>query len=164
VKFALITAKDIGYRERNFMEPQENQEIAMKKKTIGDISRLAIWIMLLMISVASTASGQYELSWSTIDGGGGTSSGGTYTLTGTIGQPEAGAMSGGPYELLGGFWPGGPLCFVDFYSFARFAEQWLYRGVGLEADLSGDDKVNFADLKLFVAEWLYSCPPDWQLK
>ena len=46
----------------------------------------------------------YALDWFTIDGGGGTSSGGNYTLTGTIGQPDAGAMIGGSYSLVGGFW------------------------------------------------------------
>ena len=35
----------------------------------------------------------------------------------------------GNYELLGGFWPGGPLCVVDFHSFARFAaEYWIETG------------------------------------
>ena len=144
---------------------QDNQEIAMKKKTIGDISRLAVWtILLVSVSAMGQTGGQYELSWSTIDGGGGTSSGGPYVLTGTIGQPDAAYSAGGSYELLGGFWPGGPLCFVDFYSFARFAEQWLYTGDGLAADLDGSTIVDLVDLKLFVDEWLYSCPPDWQLK
>ncbi len=137
-----------------------------KHKAKGTIARLAVLMTLLVVLIAPAASseGAYVLDWSTIDGGGGTSSGGPYTLTGTIGQPDAAYSAGGSYELLGGFRPGGPLCFVDFYSFARFAEQWLYRGVGLEADLSGDDKVDFADLKRFVAEWLYYCPYDWRLK
>ncbi len=104
------------------------------------------------------------MDWSTIDGGGGRSSGGPYELVGTIGQPDAAWSSGGNYELLGGFWPGGPLCFVDFYTFARFAEQWLYTGAGLAADLDNDEDVDFADLKRLVDEWLYSCPHDWQLK
>jgi len=42
--------------------------------------------------------------WSTIDGGGGASSGGGFTISGTIGQPDAGAMSGGGFTLAGGFW------------------------------------------------------------
>lgn len=46
----------------------------------------------------------YAVDWFTIDGGGGTSSGGNYTLTGTIGQPDADAMIGGSYSLVGGFW------------------------------------------------------------
>jgi hypothetical protein len=62
--------------------------------------------------------GQYSIDWSTIDGGGGTSTGGVYSVTGTLGQPDAGAtMSGGNLSLDGGFWsligavqtPGAPL-------------------------------------------------------
>ena len=151
------------------MEPLENQEIAMKKhKTIGAIPRLAVWMMLLVILIAPAAGGEsaYLLDWSTIDGGGGQSSGGPYTLTGTIGQPDAAYSAGGQYELLGGFWPGGPLCIVDFYSFARFAEQWLETGTGLPTDLyeDEDNTVNLLDLKVFVEEWLYFCPYNWRLK
>jgi hypothetical protein len=46
----------------------------------------------------------YSLDWSTIDSGGGTSTGGVYSVTGTIGQPDAGTMSGGNFTLVGGFW------------------------------------------------------------
>ena len=46
----------------------------------------------------------YDLSWSSIDGGGGMSSDGTYTLNGSIGQPDAGALTGSGYTLTGGFW------------------------------------------------------------
>jgi hypothetical protein len=46
----------------------------------------------------------YSLDWSTIDSGGGTSTGGVYTVSGTIGQQDAGVMSGGNYTLAGGFW------------------------------------------------------------
>ena len=134
--------------------------------TLWKNARTVVLLMclLLLSPTFGQSGGDYTLTWSTIDGGGGTSSGGPYTLTGTIGQPDAAWSSGGQYELLGGFWTGGPLCFVDFYSFARFAEQWLYTGDGLAADLDNDEDVDFADLKRLVDEWLYSCPPDWQLK
>src|SRR5271154_1530436 len=48
---------------------------------------------------------QYSIDWYKIAGGGGTSTGATYQVTGTIGQHDAsGAMSGGNYSLTGGFW------------------------------------------------------------
>jgi hypothetical protein len=48
---------------------------------------------------------QYSIDWFKIAGGGGTSTGATYQVTGTIGQPDASsAMSGGPYSVTGGFW------------------------------------------------------------
>ena len=51
-------------------------------------------------------SGQsYTVDWYKIAGGGGTSTGGTYQVSGTIGQPDAGlTMSGGNYSVSGGFW------------------------------------------------------------
>jgi hypothetical protein len=56
--------------------------------------------------VAGAASAQqFSIDWFTIDGGGGTSTGGVFTVRGTIGQPDAGGpMTGGNYSLTGGFW------------------------------------------------------------
>jgi hypothetical protein len=61
----------------------------------------------------------------TVDGGGGTSTGGTYTLSGTIGQPDAGRLRGGSFTLEGGFWavvsevvvPGSPELTIRLRSF-----------------------------------------------
>ena len=45
------------------------------------------------------------MDWFRISGGGGTSTGGVYAVSGTIGQPDAGGpMTGGNYSLTGGFW------------------------------------------------------------
>jgi len=142
----------------------------MKKSVIVGKYGLVFWIAFLIMSVASTASGKYDLSWYTIDGGGGRSTGGPYTLTGTIGQSDAAYSTGGNYELLGGFWPGGPLCFVDFEHFARFAENWLQKLCNETnnwcdgADLNQFDGVNGVDLRLFVEQWLCYCPENWPLK
>ena len=46
----------------------------------------------------------YSLDWYKISGGGGTSTGAQYSVSATIGQPDAGSMSGGRYTLEGGFW------------------------------------------------------------
>jgi hypothetical protein len=56
---------------------------------------------LLMLGTAGAQT--YTIDWYSVDGGGGTSSGGNYTVTGTIGQPDAGTSSGGNYTLTGGF-------------------------------------------------------------
>jgi hypothetical protein len=137
-----------------------------KNKRITSIPYSAVLVLLLMAFATSVASGQYELSWYTIDGGGGKSSAGQYTLMGTIGQPDAAYSVGGNFELLGGFWPGGPLCFIDFEHFTRFAEYWLETGTGSPADLfvDSDNKVNWLDLRVFVEQWLCYCPADWPLK
>ena len=60
------------------------------------------------LRVVSAQSGTYNLSWISVDGGGGTSSASNYSLSGTIGQADAGAMAGGNYNLAGGFWGGAP--------------------------------------------------------
>jgi hypothetical protein len=57
-------------------------------------------------ALAVSASAQnYSIDWFTIDGGGGTSTGGVYSVSGTIGQPDAGpTMTNGQYAVTGGFW------------------------------------------------------------
>lgn len=54
--------------------------------------------------VAVPAADAFELRSSTLDGGGRTSSGGQYSLTGTIGQPDVGTSASGGFALQGGFW------------------------------------------------------------
>ena len=120
--------------------------------------------IILLLLLASAANAGYNISWHTIDGGGGQSSGGKYILTGTIGQPDAAYSESGNYELLGGFWPDASMCLVDFEDFAKFAEYWLQSGTGLPADLYEDGTVDFLDLEKFVNEWLCYCPYGWPLK
>jgi hypothetical protein len=58
--------------------------------------------------VSAQTGGPYDLTRSTIDGGGATfTGGGIYGLGGTIGQVDAGASSAGVFVLRGGFWPTG---------------------------------------------------------
>jgi hypothetical protein len=68
---------------------------------------LALMVGLLVASAAlAQTGGGYDLTWHTVDGGGGTVSGGNFTLMGTAGQPEPGpALTGGSYTLYSGFWP-----------------------------------------------------------
>jgi hypothetical protein len=63
-------------------------------------------VLLLTLEAAAVARAQsYTLDWFSIDGGGGTSAGGAYSLSGTIGQADSGTvLSGGNYSVAGGFW------------------------------------------------------------
>jgi hypothetical protein len=83
------------------------------------MKRLIIFIPIVLVLLIgiSTANAQrsndpaspqsgYSLDWYTIDGSGGSSSGGGYSLGGTLGQPDAGLLGGGSYTLNGGFWGG----------------------------------------------------------
>jgi hypothetical protein len=86
----------------------------------------------------------FAIDWSTIDGGGGTSTGGVYSVSGSIGQPDAGAMSGGIFSLTGGFWsviqtPGAPLLSITHNSqLSTITISWpsLSTGFGLQQNLN----------------------------
>ena len=86
------------------------------KKIISGITAI------LLLTFASHAQ-SYNIGWYKIAGGGGTSSGGQYNLSGTIGQPDSGgAMTGGSYSLTGGFWAlyavqttGAPLLTITYF-------------------------------------------------
>lgn len=69
-------------------------------------SRALLLVHLGLGGVARAQSGgPYDLTWSTIDGGGAAAlTGADYSLGGTAGQPDAGALHGGVWGLLGGFW------------------------------------------------------------
>jgi Dockerin type I domain len=106
-------------------------------------------------TLAGPTGGGYDLSWFTIDGGGGTSSGGNFTISGTIGQADAGpsgGMSGGPpgsqYALVGGFWPGAAAT----------------PSIPCPADFNGSGTVNGLDLAILLGDWsgaatYIPCPP-----
>ena len=88
--------------------------------------------------VAGVWAADYSLDWSTIDGGGGTSTGGVYSVSGTIGQPDAGAMSGGQFNLVGGFWsviaavqtPGAPLLAITNTTVGTVLVSWPWPALG----------------------------------
>lgn len=75
-----------------------------------NLSALVLVVLALSLGISGAqtrADGGYNLSWFTVDGGGGIISGGESALSGTIGQYDAGdRMSGGDYSLEGGFWSG----------------------------------------------------------
>ena len=85
-------------------------QIRGQRSEVSRDARSATWrlalasVCFLLSAFCFRAQGQYSIDWSTVDGGGGTSTGGVYSVSGTIGQPDAGTMSGGTYTLHGGFW------------------------------------------------------------
>jgi hypothetical protein len=109
---------------------QDEIEVIMKK---------LIPVSLLTSTLCLTALGQsYSIDWFKISAGGGTSTGGVYAVSGTIGQPDAGAtMSGGNYSLTGGFWsiiaavptPGAPKLTVT-HSGSSVIVAWPYPSAG----------------------------------
>ena len=62
--------------------------------------------LTLLLALPALAHAQtYSIDWSKIAGGGGTSTGGVYSVSGTLGQPDAGGpLTNGQYSVTGGFW------------------------------------------------------------
>jgi hypothetical protein len=59
----------------------------------------------LTAAVRAQSGAGYDLSWWTIDAGGGMNfTGGSYALSATAGQQDAATASGSGYSFLGGFW------------------------------------------------------------
>ena len=75
---------------------------------LGVIAAALLSLSLLGFSSVLAQSG-YEISWWTMDAGGSESSGGDYSIKGTVGQFDAGSMQGGDISLDGGFWVKGIL-------------------------------------------------------
>ncbi len=88
---------------------------------------LTFSLLLLAASVASAQS--FSITSGSIAGGG-SSSGGQYSLTGTIAQPEASAAStGGTYSISGGF-------FAQYVALQQVgAPHLIIRGVGADVQV-----------------------------
>jgi hypothetical protein len=81
----------------------------MRRSTKTNLILLLLPLVCLLIGSAVLAQGGdgYDLSWWTVDGGGGRAGAGSpgpYTLDATVGQPDARIWQGSGYTLVGGFW------------------------------------------------------------
>ena len=124
----------------------------------------------IALATSVAASQPYFLESSTIDGGGGTISGATYELSGTIGQPDAAVLSGPTYTLTGGFWVAGnpgpagcnagdlavPFGVLDLADINAFTSGFLGRDP--IADLNTDGLFDLTDINLFVSAFVAGCP------
>ncbi len=122
------------------------------------------------LALAGAAYGQMgpnlDLTWNSYDGGGGVSTGGGFTLTGTIGQPDAGSMVGGTLQVLGGFWGSGgpPACYPDcngvggltIADFGCFQTKFVAGDP--YADCNGVGGLTIADFACFQTKFVAGCP------
>ena len=114
------------------------------------------------VALAPLGSGDFDLSWRTMDGGGGSSIGGAFALAGTVGQPDAGppsSMTGGDFALTGGFWSRRPCPedlsgngVVDFEDILEVLPHWGEDG-SMGGDINGDGIVNFEDILAVLTAW-----------
>ncbi len=129
-------------------------------------------VLAVALGFVSSARAQtYDLSWYTVDGGGDMwTSGGTYELSGTIGQPDAGVvMTGGDFELVGGFWAAGAPCTlngdlnydgtIDLLDLSQLLANFGTLGGATyeDGDLNGDGAVDLIDLSELLIGFGTSC-------
>ena len=80
------------------MQPYLNPGLGQAMKTLSTLTAL-------LAGMATASSQSFTILWSTLGGGGGTSTGGVYSLSGTLGQADAGGpLTNGIYSVTGGFW------------------------------------------------------------
>ena len=118
------------------------------------------WPGMLLVVIAGIvyAGDPFEISRSTIDGGGVMrSTGGGFELSGTIGQPDAGLLTGGDFELTGGFWFGSPPTdcnddgSVNLFDHETFAACMMGPDSGIDTepcrcfDVDGDGDITLRD-------------------
>jgi hypothetical protein len=122
---------------------------------------VAALLCLLAGTLVVMAQPTYSIDWSTIDGGGGTSTGGVYSFSGTIGQPDAGAMSGGNYTLQGGFWsltamqtPGAPLLSIFRMTTNTVAVSWPSPSTGwdLQQNTNSVSSLNWSNVTSGISD------------
>ena len=90
------------------------RRLARRWVFLAAIAALVVGAGIALGSGIALGAGGYDLSWWTVDGGGGAQAGqgGGYTLRGTIGQADAGTLSGEGYTLAGGFWQAGVFVYL----------------------------------------------------
>jgi hypothetical protein len=81
-----------------------NAQLLCFKKGPVNVTRTILLLGVALLCPHLLQAQNYAIDWYTIDGGGGTSTGGSYAVSGTTGQPDAGHMAGGNYAIDGGFW------------------------------------------------------------
>jgi len=136
---------------------------------------LAKLSLTLAVAVATTAApaDDFSLDWHTLDGGGAMNmTGGNFTLSGTVGQPDAGGpLTSGDFELVGGFWAGAvadPFCFGDLDENGEVDLNDLATLLGrygttsgmtyADGDLDDDGDIDLDDLAYLLGLYGYVCP------
>ena len=123
------------------------------------IGTLMVILAFVCLRPATVSAQSYSIDWYKIAGGGGTSTGGVYSVSGTIGQPDAStAMTGCNYSLTGGFWalaqvvqtPGAPTLYIS-HAGKNVTLFWL--------SVSGWNLYQSTSLATPVASWTASSSP-----
>ena len=106
-----------------------------------------VYFCFLLSALCFRAWGQsYTIDWASIDAGVGTSTSVVYSVTGTIGQPDAGHSASANYTLDGGFWsilaavqtPGAPYLWVMRTTTNTVCVWWAVSGTSWQLQATTD--------------------------
>jgi len=108
--------------------------------------RTALALLVFLITTLGVGAENYSIDWYKVAGGGGTSTGGIYSVSGTIGQHDAGGPStGGNFSLTGGFWslnavqnPGAPTLRIALTSTNTAMVYWPSPSTGFNLQVNTD--------------------------
>ena len=132
-----------------------------------------VLVSTIALALGSSAFAQFDLSWNTVNNGGGTSTGGGFELYGVIAQPDAQVpplMNGGPFQVAGGFLPVAQVCYCpgdlnadgkkDGGDIQQFVGCFTAGGNCSCADVDLANGVSLADVPVFVNNLLsgIACP------
>jgi hypothetical protein len=160
--------KHEGQMSKEFPNPKPQADAQVQPQRPRAVSGFALrpsfglwplaFVILLALSAIS-ASAQFSIDWSKVSGGGGTSTGGVFTVTGTIGQHDAGTtMTNGPFSLTGGFWsllqavqtPGAPLLKITLTATNTAVVSWPSPSAGFTLQQATD---------LALSNWVNAAAP-----
>ena len=111
------------------------------------MKQIHILFVVAIVLVTSVARGQnYSVNWYKVAGGGGSSAGGSFRVSGTIGQHDAGGpMNGGSFSVTGGFWalqavqtPGAPLLTITLTTTNTAMVSWPSPSTGFNLQQNND--------------------------
>jgi len=123
---------------------------------------------IAVLATPMVAAQPFNIDSFTVDGGGGMLVGTNYTLSGTIGQPDAGVLDGSSFSISGGFWmavgvPGcnladlaEPFGVLDLGDINVFVSGFVIQDP--IADLNDDTILDLADINLFISLFIAGCP------
>lgn len=136
----------------------------IKIQTRRILAYTLLGLCFLALSAFAPSGGPvYEITWYTIDTGGGSSFGANYEVTGTIGQSDPATQTGVGYEMTGGFWP----AFVELRcpgdtngdnvvsvsDLLELLTSWGVCGIPCPSDIDNNGQVSVSDLLSLLTNW-----------
>ena len=111
--------------------------------------KTAFLLFALCTAASAQSGGPWAITSATLDSGGTSSAGGTWKVTGTVGQPDASTQkaTNSGWAVAGGFWPGavavpgGPMLAIFPLDSANVTIAWTAAAVGYQLQYSADLKL-----------------------